>query len=1093
MMAFNQERSSLDATLREVATLHPAYRVFPSGSGLDLPGNSNLNDIERMKYPTLINGIGLIFAYALLSGTPSLIGATGSEVPAEATATVSGRVQNAVTGQFLSNARVSILNTDLSTFTDETGRYVISRVPTGQVTIEVFYTGLDTASRVLAIAPGQRTASANFELTNLSRYGEIVELNSFVVASSRQLDGAALATNTQRFAPNLVNVVATDQYGDVPGGNVGEMVKFIPGVTVTIGGSGEAAEISVRGLSTHLTNISMDGGQVAQANTISNTRGFELKGVNIAAVSSVEVTKLPLPSSRADSLSGSVNLVSKSAFDRSAPELRYRTYIAMNSEWMTLRRKPFPYETKVYKAQPGFDIAYTKPVNENLGFVITAAHNRAYNPQNINTMTWNGAGTNTGASPSNPFLQSYSFNAAPKVQVRQSFTTKVDWRVRPHAVLSLNFLASRFRDDNANFSWAFNAGTNGAPTPASGRPLIFTPDSTEGATGRGAVTFGGGHHHYTQRLHRENLRYLFDDGTWRILSTASYSNSTTKNNKIGRFGDFNNLARVLSQPARVTFTGVADSRRPVSVQAFNNANQEIDLHDLNSYVVNTAGSGSLRDIEDTVRSLDLGVRRALDVLPVPAYLEIGGAYRDQDRDDRRPSFALTYSPPDGNRSGAAFASQVYSTRSPIDPSRNVPWLSPKLAYQAWQDNPNLFVATPAQEVARYTSVVNTSQKFKESVIAGYLQASAKLLDSRLHVVSGVRYEETKTRGLGPLVDPAAVWVRNPDGSFARTSTGARIRKPEAGAVGSIEQARLTHIERGASGARSYDGFYPSVHLTYNITSNLLARLAYARTYGRPDFSQIVPNATVDEDDLDLQANPEAIPGRITINNPGLKPWTADNYDLSVEYYTDKGGLFTVGAFRKEITDFFGAVATLATAADIETYNLDPRFIGWTLRTTTNAGDARVSGLEFAIQHSLAFAGTWGRNFDVFVNGTKLRLEGENEADWRGFIPELLNWGVTYTRRPLMVRLNWSYQGENQLAPVATMGTSAFQFRQARLTMDANLEYFMRENMSLFINGRNIFNEPLLTYAYGPETPDYAKFRSTNYNGAAISFGVKGRF
>ena len=35
------------------------------------------------------------------------------------------------------------------------------------------------------------------------------------------------------------------------------------------------------------------------------------------------------------------------------------------------------------------------------------------------------------------------------------------------------------------------------------------------------------------------------------------------------------------------------------------------------------------------------------------------------------------------------------------------------------------------------------------------------------------------------------------------------------------------------------------------------------------------------------------------------PWSADNFDLSVERYTEGGGLLSAGVFLKELRDFFG--------------------------------------------------------------------------------------------------------------------------------------------------------------------------------------------
>ena len=59
----------------------------------------------------------------------------------------------------------------------------------------------------------------DISLSGGSRYRndtEVVKLESLVVSSSREMDGAAIAINEQRFAPNVVNVVSADEFGVVP-------------------------------------------------------------------------------------------------------------------------------------------------------------------------------------------------------------------------------------------------------------------------------------------------------------------------------------------------------------------------------------------------------------------------------------------------------------------------------------------------------------------------------------------------------------------------------------------------------------------------------------------------------------------------------------------------------------------------------------------------------------------------------------------------------------------------------------------------------------------------------------------------------------
>src|SRR5690606_36169008 len=147
-----------------------------------------------------------------------------------------------------------------------------------------------------------------------------------------------------------------------------------------------------------------------------------------------------------------------------------------------------------------------------------------------------------------------------------------------------------------------------------------------------------------------------------------------------------------------------------------------------------------------------------------------------------------------------------------------------------------------------------------------------------------------------------------------------------------------------------------------------------------DFANIIPNTGVDADDSDNE-DPDIARGRIRVTNINLRPWTADNFDLSLEYYTDQGGVFSAGVFRKNVDGFFGQSVRIATAEDLAELSLDDRFLGWQITTQFNSGSARVTGTELAARHSLAPLGRWGRPLTLFANFTKLELEGHNQADF----------------------------------------------------------------------------------------------------------------
>src|SRR5688572_9846218 len=186
-------------------------------------------------------------------------------------AVVYGRVQNVATGQYLNNARVAVRGTDIVAFTDQSGTFRLPQVPPGRVILDVFYTGLDSQEIVFEAGAGA-SLEKNVELTSTARYGattNVVKLDSFVIAAARDTDGASIAINEQRFAANIKNVVAADALGDVMDGNVGEFIKFLPGITADYDNEdgSTVAYISIRGFGHSFAAVTSDGAPVASTST----------------------------------------------------------------------------------------------------------------------------------------------------------------------------------------------------------------------------------------------------------------------------------------------------------------------------------------------------------------------------------------------------------------------------------------------------------------------------------------------------------------------------------------------------------------------------------------------------------------------------------------------------------------------------------------------------------------------------------------------------------------------------------------------------------------------------------------------------------
>jgi TonB-dependent receptor len=1038
----------------------------------------------------------ILFSFALwLTAAPiGLAQTSSSSSTAQTGGTITGRVQNVVTGNYLNKARITIKGTNLVVYTDEFGVYRIVDVPAGANTLEVFYTDLDVQEVAVMVGP-RGTVERNFDLTSKARYGEasgVVKLDSFRVTSDKETDGKAIAINEQRFAPNIKNVMATDSFGDVLGSNVGEFLKFMPGLTAEYS-EVEIVGISVRGIGGDKTSFTSDGAPIVSANA-SPSRAFNMNTLALNNISRIEVTKVPTPSTPADSLAGSVNMVSKSAFERSRAQFNYGVNLMANSENVTFKKTPHSngdHDTR--KISPGFDFDYSMPVSKNFGFVVTGFQSDKYNEQHLATTLFNAAGTGTGASISRPYLQQFTLQDGPRSQRRTTFSAKADWRVTPNSVLSLGIQSNRYTTYIGTQSWAFNAGTVATSTVAGGTPFSYSENFTRGATGRGAVTLNGSAQTFKGNTDTANLNYRFDNGTWKVEAGI---NRTASERSRPNPGHFSGLSSTIS-PARVSLLDLAIDR-PGVIEVFDNAGLPVDYYNPANYRLATASEAPYNS-RSGFKSANLNVRRRFNVLPFPTSLQVGGYQSIMDVDSRQESYSWTYNGPDGVAatpdSPVPFLMQSYRNQDSHYGFKNVPWTSVNRAYTAWKENPNLFTQTPAQVVAQETYRITNSEYIEETVSALYIQGEARLFKNRLSVLTGARFEKTDDEGQGARVDPAAVWARNPDGTFARNATGARIRRPEAGTAGSMEELRLTRTERGYEASRSYDGTYPSLHFTFNARENLLVRAAYAKTYGRPNLLDIIPNATFSENDLneDDLNNPAIVRGNITIRNTALRPWTADNYDLSVEYYSQQGGVLSGGVFLKEIDDFFGNDVRIGTPEVLEELGLDARYLGWNLVTKFNSGAARITGAEVNLRHSLRELGKWGSFFTIFGNGTKLKLEGDRQADFTSFIPQSGSWGVSFNRKRVSFTAKWNYRGRDKRTALPAFGPDAFVYFASRTTLDLSAGYQFSRRLSLVASVGNVLNVPQTLQRFGSSTPEYAIQNRTSEFGVPFAIGLKGSF
>ena len=1008
--------------------------------------------------------------------------ATGPAAFAQSTAVgaIEGRIQNARTGEYVAGARLTVEATSLETFTESDGTFRLSNVPAGSVRVTVFYTGLPPRTTAVAVRAGE-TASLDVALgqSTTAPGGGVVKLDEFVVATSREMDAAALAINEQRFAANIKNVVSTDEFGNVAEGNVAEFLKFLPGVTIDYTG-GNARDISLNGVPSDFVPVTVDGFSVATATSDGGTtRAVQSDMISINNLSRIEVSFSPTPDSQGAALAGSVNMVPRSSFERSRPVFNASTYLLMRDNARDFHKVPGPKPSKTRNVHPGFDFSYVAPVNRRFGFTLSGGVSTNYSPQDNIQMTWRGAGAVTNGAafpnttPDRPYLSQFLIQDAPKVTTRRSVGATVDYRLTASDRVTFAFQYSSF---DGRFVVS-NVNLNTVRVPADG----FTPFSTRGAVGAGTINSAHQERNRFNRTYMPTFVWRHDGPVWRWDLGLGLSQQSDYNRDTDQ-GYF----RVVN----MTRTGVTINfddifyLRPRTITVTDGATgAAVDPFALATYSVVSGTRQATRNY-DRQRTAYGNLRRDF-FTRIPFTLKTGFDLRESVRDFRGGTITYTYNA--ANRSPLPFFDPIYSARV-------LPYGFPKLETPSNRKFYEHFAANPAQftenDNTTYRNQVTASKVSKEIVSAVYLRGDVALFDRRLKLVGGLRAEQTNVTAAGPLTDLTRNVQRDASGRVIRNASGAPV--PIVANANSLAYSQLTFIDRGAKTDKEYLRYFPSLNASFNVRDNLIARAAYYQSVGRPNFIQYSGGITLPDPDVPPSNN-----NRIVVNNAAIKAWQAETFTVRLERYFEGVGQISLGAFRREFENFFGATVFNATPEFLAIYDLDAAtYDPFDVQTQHNVpGKVRTQGVDFSYKQALTFLPRWARGVQVFANASAQRLLGDETASLAGFISRSGSWGVSLTRQKYNVRVNWNYRGRQRNAPVTGVGIEpgTFNYSSKRLYVDVLGEYYFWQRVGFFVNLRNVGDATEDTEILGPSTPAHAQFRQRIDYASLWTIGIKGTF
>ena len=321
----------------------------------------------------------------------------------------------------------------------------------------------------------------------------------------------------------------------------------------------------------------------------------------------------------------------------------------------------------------------------------------------------------------------------------------------------------------------------------------------------------------------------------------------------------------------------------------------------------------------------------------------------------------------------------------------------------------------------------SQQHDTENVYATYAQYEFK--QDRLGMIGGLRYEQTEA-------------------------------KYDSNGTNAANTAVVPY-----SSNSSYGNLFPSIQAKYELDKASYLRAAFSSTIARPTFAQINPA---------VSSSPDSHGGATAVitGNPNLKPNTANSFDLSLERYLDNAGIISIGIFDKELSNYIASRTSSTSSVNVL------GLTGPALYTTfENIGSATVKGVEFNYEQRYkqlpGILSGLGTSFNyTYVDSKFEQFPGVYSAI-PGTSKDTINASVFYSKDKFFFKVAayyasasiWSLGSNSGLPAMADAGGNVNQMYDKRFSLDIGASYQYDKNISFYLSGKNLTNDPM-TYYYG---------------------------
>lgn len=938
----------------------------------------------------------------------------------------------------------------------------------GKFKLSALMLALVAANSAIAATEQERTSAKEIDPEL-----EVIEVRGF----SRSL---IQSLNQKRFSDTVSEQLSADDLGALPDVSMADALTRLPGISAVRTG-GQAAEINIRGLSGGFVFSTLNGRE--QVST-SGSRSIEFDQYPSELISSAAVYKSPKASLIEGGVAGTVELQTASPLDNDQQHKFTANVRGMYNDRASEvfdateygDRISFSYQGKFLDDTLGVALGYARLFQPS---VATQFIGLAYN----GNKDVDGLANDTDGPADNPaneyISEGFELQHLGGEETRNGYLTSIEWVPADNFKLKGDAFLSRF--DSESFARGFRVKFGG-PSAVYANPVLDGNAVIGGAINRTSNSFTR-----VEIVNDDNQDFDEVDSyginadwqvTERLNVNADVSLSRAKSN-------FRNglLWALVAEDATVE-NPVFDTNVSLNYQlnglnlpdvGFNQADA---FSDIDRVMVSKYGIYPYEN-EDEVKAFRLDFKYELENNWFSS-IEFGARYSDREYSNNRSVFEY------GN--DGAFSSTQPPLRLTDDMATVVNWqgefsyfpsylaIDLDKALNAWFPNG---IPQPVQTWGNADGVVDLdgdgepdaqdyttnyswtmlqSGSVYEEVVSAYLMLNIDTEIGKLPITGNIGIRRVDT-------DQSATVLENVGGD---PQLGAQYIVDDNGIVNDLYAPSVLGIK--------YTDYLPSLNLNFKVSDATQIRFAAAKVMARAPINRLAGDASASVN------NDGEINGSST-NNPFLKPFYADQYDISYEqYFEDTDGALVVAAFYKNIDSFIDTVAIenfdfKGNGFNVPEYIIDP-VSGEQIETTNgvyttavnNAKGGYIRGIELAYTQVFSFLPSpfegLGINASYSYTESEVQsitdLGGDSVSqDLPGLSNNVFNGTLFYSYENFETRLNVRYRDDFVSEQVA-VNEQVVNF-DAETVVDFQTSYQFTDSFGMLLQVNNLTDEPTQSY------------------------------